>query len=303
MTTKTLSGVEVKAVGDEHQIEAVFATLGVKDKDGDVTLKGAFQEGAPAVISAYNHGIWKGALPIGTGSIHEVGENVVFKGRFFNTQAAQETREVLKGLGAQAEWSYGFDVVDSERGEHGGEQVRFLKSMKVHEVSPVLIGAGVGTHTVDVKRDYTAQERRDAADNGDAMPDGSFPIHNRSDLHNAIHLAGNAKNPAAARAHIMRRARALGLESMIPADWQKMRLSEQGHEVLADLKAFGERAAEVMAMRAENGGGLGKESVEVITKMREQLVQLDELLTEPAQSASELRQEWLRFISNDFSEE
>lgn len=69
------------------------------------------------------------------------------------------------------------------------------------------------------KRDFSQKERDEAADNGDAMPDGSFPIHTRADLKNAIHLAGNAKDPAAARRHIKQRAKDLGASDMIPDSW------------------------------------------------------------------------------------
>jgi len=68
-------------------------------------------------------------------------------------------------------------------------------------------------------REFKQKERKDLADKGHAMPDGSCPIKNASDLKNAIRLAGNAKNPAAAKAHIKKRARALGLENMIPPGW------------------------------------------------------------------------------------
>ncbi len=51
------------------------------------------------------------------------------------------------------------------------------------------------------------------------MPDGSFPIRNAADLENAIHLVGRAKNPAAAKAHIIKRARALMLKSKLPLSW------------------------------------------------------------------------------------
>lgn len=154
MQNKSLAGVSFKDAG-HGQVEAVFATLNVKDKDGDVTVKGAFQSGSPVKISAYNHASWQGALPIGKGTIHEEGEHVVFRGEFFDTQAAQDTRKTLAGLGDMGEWSYGFDVLKSEPGDFKGEQVRYLKSMRVHEVSPVMIGAGVGTHTRSVKGDDT----------------------------------------------------------------------------------------------------------------------------------------------------
>lgn len=67
----------------------------------------------------------------------------------------------------------------------------------------------------------TAAVRKTAAKQGKALPDGSFPIRNRSDLVKAIHLAGNAKDPAKARAFICRRAKALGLDSLIPDTWPK----------------------------------------------------------------------------------
>jgi hypothetical protein len=48
------------------------------------------------------------------------------------------------------------------------------------------------------------------SDSGVAMSDGSFPIRNRSDLQRAIRALGRAKNPDAARRHIVGRARVLG---------------------------------------------------------------------------------------------
>jgi hypothetical protein len=70
------------------------------------------------------------------------------------------------------------------------------------------------------KRDFSAGERREAASEGQAQSDGSFPIKNAKDLANAIRLAGNAKNPAKAKAHIKRRAAALGLSDKIPDSWK-----------------------------------------------------------------------------------
>jgi hypothetical protein len=70
------------------------------------------------------------------------------------------------------------------------------------------------------KRDFSASERREAASEGQAQSDGSFPIKNAKDLANAIRLAGNAKDPAKAKAHIKRRAAALGLSDKIPDSWK-----------------------------------------------------------------------------------
>ena len=71
------------------------------------------------------------------------------------------------------------------------------------------------------KREFTDAERADAADAGQAMPDGSYPIKTVKDLKNAIQSYGRAKDPAKVKAHIMARAKALGKESMIPENWSK----------------------------------------------------------------------------------
>jgi hypothetical protein len=149
--SKTLQRVEIKNA-DRGEVSAVFATLNVKDADGDVTPNGAFEDGAEVVISSYQHTSWGGALPVGKGRIRETKAEAVLDGRFFmDTQVGRDTFTVVKQLGGRQEWSYGYDVLDSDRGKFGGEDVRFLKKLKVHEVSPVLVGAGVNTRTLAVK--------------------------------------------------------------------------------------------------------------------------------------------------------
>lgn len=70
-----------------------------------------------------------------------------------------------------------------------------------------------------VGRSFTGDQRGKLAKKGHAMGDGSFPIENVGDLRNAIKAAGRAKDQAAARAHIKRRAKALGAENLIPDGW------------------------------------------------------------------------------------
>lgn len=70
---------------------------------------------------------------------------------------------------------------------------------------------------------YVSKKSRDqAAEKGQALPDGSFPIRNESDLKNAIKAYGRAKESdrAKVRKHIMKRARALGKTDLIPEDWK-----------------------------------------------------------------------------------
>ena len=69
------------------------------------------------------------------------------------------------------------------------------------------------------KAAYSDDERTAMAKEGDALPDGSYPIANKADLQNAISSFGRAKDPAKVRAHIIQRAKALKMTDMLPADW------------------------------------------------------------------------------------
>lgn len=88
-----------------------------------------------------------------------------------------------------------------------------LTRLRIDEVSSVDRGAGEGVKIMLMKRDFSREQRDLDAKSGAAMSDGSFPIENKSDLHNAMRAVGRAKNPAKAKAHIRARARALGLTS------------------------------------------------------------------------------------------
>ncbi len=68
-------------------------------------------------------------------------------------------------------------------------------------------------------REVPAEERKRLAREGNAMPDGSYPIANEQDLRNAIQAIGRAKDPEAVKRHIKKRARQLGKEDLIPEDW------------------------------------------------------------------------------------
>jgi hypothetical protein len=63
------------------------------------------------------------------------------------------------------------------------------------------------------------EERRKLADQGKALPDGSFPIRNREDLKDAIQSYGRAKDKGKAKRWIRKRARELNAEKELPEDW------------------------------------------------------------------------------------
>lgn len=68
------------------------------------------------------------------------------------------------------------------------------------------------------KRNYDTQQRRALAEQGKALPDGSFPIVDRADLANALQAIGRAGNRKMAEEHIRRRAKDLDALDMLP-DW------------------------------------------------------------------------------------
>lgn len=151
--------LEVKAATDGiGEAKVAFAQLNVVDHDRDYTVPGAFEVGQQLKVCQTGHA--HGALPIGAGEI--VGE-INIDGKlwavadvklFTDTTAGKDTHTVLshlKAMGHTQEWSYGYDILEAGPGEVEGRPVQILKRLSVYEVSPVLRGAGIGTHTIDVK--------------------------------------------------------------------------------------------------------------------------------------------------------
>lgn len=153
MSTKTLHRVQIKDA-DRGVVEAVFATFNTVDKDGDVTLAGAFTDGATVPVSAYGHTSWEGRLPVGYATIRQTDAEAVATAQFLmDTQHGADTFRTVKSLHQRGlgEWSYGYEPAEFHFGEVDGRRVRFLSRQQVFEVSPVLVGAGVGTRTLSAK--------------------------------------------------------------------------------------------------------------------------------------------------------
>ena len=113
------------------------------------------------------------------------------------------------------------------------------------------------------KREFSDKERSALADTGAAMPDGSFPIKSEQDLKNAIQAHGRAKDVAAAKKHIMSRARALNLTHLLPDEW--------GGKKFLDLMQTAEAAVlkqmEDEMEREEFEKRFGKETTEAMKGM------------------------------------
>lgn len=143
--------LNLKSGDKEGQFIAVFAPFNVIDHHGDVTLPGAFTDGQQAIIEAWNHDY---SLPVGAGVVRSDSEKAWIEGEFFiDTTNGRDHYATVKNLAARGmgEWSYSFNILDSEPGTQDGMGVRLLKRLDVAGVGPVTRGAGIGTHTVAIK--------------------------------------------------------------------------------------------------------------------------------------------------------
>jgi len=157
MERKSFTGIELKKDKPGSFI-ARIATLNVIDKDGDVTIPGAFPVGKSILISSYQHGSWSGGLPVGKGGIAEKGDDVLVEGEFnLNTDTGKEHYETIKFAPELQEWSFGFTALETEEGAdwNGVKVSRILKKIDVFEASPVLRGAGVNTALLAIKSEGT----------------------------------------------------------------------------------------------------------------------------------------------------
>jgi DNA-binding ferritin-like protein len=86
---------------------------------------------------------------------------------------------------------------------------------------------------------FTKEEREELAKEGKALPDGSYPIRNEEDLKNAIKTYGLGKSPKKEiRAHIIKMAKELNKEDMIPENWSAKSFSiEDMRNRIAELSA------------------------------------------------------------------
>ena len=148
------------------EVNAVIATLNVKDHDGDVTLPGAFGEQEVPIVPTHN---W-GSVPLGKAKIREDGDDVVAEMRCnLDIEDGRKWYSALKfdfeNGPPKQEYSYGYDILESDRGTQDGEPVQLLKKLKVIEVSPVMLGAGKYTRTLEVKH----KENPNGADSWSGM--------------------------------------------------------------------------------------------------------------------------------------
>lgn len=112
----------------------------------------------------------------------------------------------------------------------------------------------------EVEKSFTEEERRELAKKGEAMPDGKFPIRNGHDLKNAIKLRNNSDLPeATVKAWIIKRAKALGLESELPEEWgeEKLEKSRKCTKIITIECVDCEDSLEEIINEIKNRGNVG----------------------------------------------
>lgn len=236
MQRKTTEYGRLKLSGDAGAFSAVFVTLNVIDRDGDMVVPGAITNGEAVRIAAWGHA-W-GDLPVGKGVIYANDREAWVDGQFFlSTEQGRNTYETVKGLGELQEWSFGFDILDSTPGTFKGERVRFLKRLKVHEVSPVLLGAGVRTRTTAIK--------------GTTMPAEMDPIDARLEIAliaGDLLISEHGRKHGQAAMREVRRAQAEILDLEIAALEQRIAGRSEGTKA-TNLEVLRDRVAAI------DGGG------------------------------------------------
>lgn len=122
------------------------------------------------------------------------------------------------------------------------------------------------------KRTFTAAQRRAMAKSGQARPDGSYPIANRSDLMNAIRAWGRGGATPADKAHIIKRARALGATDALPADWAGSTKKKE-FEVESGFKVFEDEEGNVRWISFSSNAFEDREHELFTTKALEEAVE------------------------------
>ncbi|KKN34828.1 hypothetical protein LCGC14_0789690 [marine sediment metagenome] len=144
--------IQIKAIDGAGAGIARIATLNVIDSDGDLTKPGAFGEQTVKVLPTHN---W-GSIPLGKARVFEKGDEALAEFQLnLDIEPGREWHSALKfdldnGQPIQ-KWSYGYDVLKSSEDTIDDQSVRILESLKVHEVSPVVSGAGIDTRTLSIK--------------------------------------------------------------------------------------------------------------------------------------------------------
>tara|TARA_R110000796_G_scaffold70949_1_gene161028 strand:- start:1029 stop:1979 length:951 start_codon:yes stop_codon:yes gene_type:complete len=157
-----------------------------------------------------------------------------------------------------------------------------------------------------VTENYSDEERKELADKGFALSDGSFPIKDLKDLKNAIQAYGRAKDQARAAKFIVKRAKALGAEDLIPdtEDFQK----SLGESVVTEAKV---KVTKKDIKDIEDSGNIDiayKKAMELLKSLSESVVteakdqKLDKLFKQSIKASVKDGEDKLYKLTQDWEE-
>jgi len=262
----------------EGKVEAVFSVFNTIDSDNDVvepkSIRSGYGDKGVTMVWAHD---W--AKPIGKGKIVQDDNNAKFIGEFnMNTDAGKEAYETVKAMGDLQQWSFGFEVLDSEIGtftkDNGDSQeVRYLKDVKVWEVSPVLVGANQETYTMAIKANKEKANQKDlkaevgtdefttldeARDRAEELGCSGTHTH-EDDEGNLIYMPCSTHNE-----YEMSKAKEVSNESGLT-------FVEEVETSLNDVFTVLTRAKELTALRLKKDKYLSPKSAEALINMQEKL--------------------------------
>lgn len=148
-----------KSAEDAGTISGYFSTYDrIPDSYGDVIAKGAFTEtirkrkesGHPFPL-CWNHDLNQIIGSVDPDDIEDTDKGPLMKASFFNTQLAQEKREIVKS-GVVYQFSFAYDVLEAGPVElENGVKAYELKKLELFEVSIVPVPANPRAEITDIK--------------------------------------------------------------------------------------------------------------------------------------------------------
>jgi hypothetical protein len=130
--------------------------------------------------------------------------------------------------------------------------------------------AGGDEESALIEREYTDDQRAALAAKGQALANGAYPIADKADLQNAIASYGRAKNPAEVKAHIIKRAKALGCTDMLPDSWNIQEAYDPDHDGDDDSTAQGDFDRDYAGRTKESTGtDAGTEGTDALGRFAE----------------------------------
>lgn len=231
---------EIKAVDAREDGTLILTGYGNTwdtDRDGETTIKGAFDHSLDAYLQGnpillYNH---KEGQEIGT--VVEAKPDA--KGLWVKAEVPKPDdrapgwhHKVYSDIKRRILRAFSMGGV-FHRGKSEATR-NLILAVDLYEMSVVSIPANGGSlfdvaHSKGLAfdpeskapRTFSTEQRDAAAQAGHALPDGSYPITDRDSLRRAIQAYGRNATPTV-KAHIVKRAHALNLADMLPDDWKSI---------------------------------------------------------------------------------